>query len=165
MSCFATTEWKRIRGDANMGCIFSGKEGADASLRATGNAGRKQKKGGEWERDGSTVLAWSVCPRLLMCVSPVFINQSQAVCCRAGVSCSVIWVSGGMCEPHPTLLEPPTHSISNCKQTASASVGGGTGRRSSIYTVFVLACVFAHVWSWYQGVNCSVTFLMSPFGL
>lgn len=91
-----------------------------------------------WKHSSGTQ---NVCPRFLMCVSPVFINQSQAVCCRAGVSCSVIWVSGGMCEPHPTLLEPPTHSISNCKQTASASVGGGTGRRSSFYTVFVLVHV------------------------
>lgn len=33
--------------ESNVWCIFSGKEGADTSLRMTGNAGRKQKKGGK----------------------------------------------------------------------------------------------------------------------
>lgn len=130
--------------ETNKWCIFSGKEGADTGLRMTGNAGRKQKKGGKWERDGGAVLARS----FLMCVSPVFINQSQAVCCRAGVSCSVIWVSGGMCEPHPTPLQPPTHSISHCKQSDSASVCGGTGTwtpTSKWFAVFLRARVFVHV--------------------
>lgn len=62
--------------ETNKWCIFSGKEGADTGLRMTGNAGRKQKKGGKLERDGGAVLAWSF---FNVCVPRVYKSESGSV--------------------------------------------------------------------------------------
>lgn len=115
------------------------------TLRMTGKAGRKERKGGKWVRDGGVALAQSKslrfeCVSLQECVSPieccVYKSESRAVCVLQGrcfLQCNLslwwnVWTTSDS-----TPLEPPTHSISHCKQPGFARVSE-TGQVESLWT-------------------------------
>lgn len=102
---------------------------AETELRMTGKAGRKERKVGKWVRDGGVAptqresLRFWMCVCARVCVCPiewyVYKSASQAVCVLQGrcfLQCNLslwwnVWTTSDS-----TLLEPPTHSISHCKQ-------------------------------------------------